>query len=799
MNEASSLPRRKRRLTTLLRFLWQQLRGIREATFPPLSVAHLPPMRDEVEIIRDRRGVPHIYARNETDLYATLGYLMAADRFTQLDLIRHLGAGRLTELIGNIRFPARSAVLPGRSLLDVDAFIRPLDFEDASKRDYERAAVRAQTVLEAFATGVNAALAAMNGIYPIDHLLLGPVYPWQPWDALLVARTCAFCVALAPLDVELVVDAVRGTVGDELARRLFPEAPWDEAPARVPGEIPEPEPPVHFDGVGSNNWAVAGGRSSSRKPLLANDPHVPFVPLPTFWYHAHLECPQYRIQGGVLPGCPVFPYGHNGFLAWGVTTAYRDAWDLFRIHRAADDPTKYRTATGWQTLHQHVERHTVRFGSDATIEWESCAHGIVYPGWKHHDGADLALRYVPSDCAAFFHGFLRLAEARTVAEHREALVEINFGPFDFNHIYAHVDGTIAWEPYGQLVTRTRSGLFVRDADDPLAEWKGMLPFSANPKIINPASGFVATANSFTDETQNQLISSRTHVEPPYRQRRIEAFLSRYDRHSIESFFALQSDIESDYGTMLRQVLCAVIAPRYALHDGTRGAAYETLRTWSGRFDTSEVAPSILAWWQRDLAEICFLSLLGPQAGRHFLRTRRAIPRLHRLLLDANDPLREPVESATKQSLEELMLRAFERTIERLEKAHGTDVRKWTWGRVHRIRLGLWLGELPLIGRWFRALEDSFPGDLYTVSPSIAFPIGHNLRAFVGATSRFVCDLARPDEAYFAHSSGPSAHPHSRYFASCTAEWRRFTYFKSALWQPHEIPDPVEHIVVPRSF
>lgn len=788
--------RPKRRLATLFRFLWQRVRREPLGTFPALTPRHLPAMRGQVEIVRDERGVPHIYATEEPDLYAALGYLMAADRFTLMDLIRHLGAGRLTELVGNLRFPAHSAVFPGRSLLDVDAFIRPLDFERASEQDYERAPARARAVLEAFSSGVNAALAAMEGIYPIDHLLLGPVHPWQPWDALLAARTCAFCVALAPLDVELAVDAVRGAVGDEMARRLFPEAPWAEAPQCIVGTAPEPELPMHLDGVGSNNWAVAGTRSASGHPILANDPHVPFFPLPTFWYHAHLECPQYRIQGGLLPGCPVFPYGHNGFLAWGVTTAYRDAWDLFRIHRAPDDPTRYRTATGWQTIRKHVERHTVRFGSDASIEWESCPHGIIYPGWKHHDGVDLALRYIGADAGAFFHGFLRLAEARTVGQHRDALEEINLGPFDFNHIYAHTDGTIAWEPYGQLVARNRSGLFVRDAQDPLADWNHLLPFSANPKIIDPASGFVATANSFTDEKQNHLLSSRTHVEPPYRQRRIEAFLSSSDRHSIESFFALQSDIGSDYGTVLRDVLCTALEPRYAHHEGTRGAAYKALRAWGGRYDTSEIAPSILAWWQRDLAEICFLSLLGPQAGRHFLRTRRAIPRLHRLLADPNDPLRAPVEQATKQTLAESMVRAFERTVERLEKAYGTDVTRWTWGRVQRIRLGLWLGELPFVGRWFRALDDGFPGDLYTVSPSVAFPLGQGLRALVGATSRFVCDLAKPEEAYFAHSSGPSGNPNSRYFASCTDDWRRFAYFKSALWQPHEIPDPVEHILVP---
>lgn len=752
-------------------------------------------MRGTVEIVRDARGVPHVYAHHEEDLYAALGYLMAADRFTLMDFLRHLGAGRLTELIGNLRFPANNAMLPGRSLFDVDAFVRPLEFEAASVRDYETAPPRVRSVLDAFASGVHAALSAMAGCYPIDHIAFGPVRPWHPADALLAARTCAFCVSLAPLDIELAVDAVRSAAGDDVARRLFPDAPWHEAPACVPGAVPQPEAPLHLEGIGSNNWAVASNRSASTKPILANDPHVPFFPLPTFWYHAHVECPAYRAQGGMLPGCPVFPFGHNGFFAWGVTTAYRDAWDLFRIHRLPENRQQYRTPTGVETIRQHRELHPVRLGRERVLEWESCPHGILYPGWKHHDGVDLALRYVPSDAGAFVHGFLRLLEARTVVEHRAALEDIHLGPFDFNHVYAHVGGTIAWEMYGQSPVRQRSGLFVRDAHDPTSTWEGFRPFSASPKSISPATGFVATANSFTDREQNWTISTPTHAEPPYRQQRIETFLAREDRQSVDTFAALQSDIGSDYGLPLRDLFCQLLAQRYAEHEGVRGRAYRALRQWSGRYETNAVGPSILAWMQRDLAELCCLPLLGSEAGRHFLRTRRAIPRIHRLLLDPHDPLRPDIERATRQPLETLVVRAFERTVQRLQRSFGDDVQSWTWGRIHRIRLGLWLAELPLIGRWFRALDDGFPGDLYTVNPSVAFPLGPSLRAFVGATSRFICDLAEPHVAYFAHTSGPSGDPTSVFFATLTPAWRRFEYFKSALWPPEDIPDPVERVVI----
>jgi len=787
--------RGKRRLATIARCAIGLIRGPRPRTFPTLSAENLPPMQGRVEIIRDARGIPHIYAEKEVDLYAALGFLQAADRFTQLDILRHFGAGRLTELIGNPRMPDRSSFFPGRRLGDLDAFVRPLNFEATSERDYETACARVRACLEAFAAGVNAALEAMNGVYPIDHVLFGAVYPWRPWDCLITARACALTVALAPLDVELAFDAVRAQLGDEAARDFFPEAPWSEAPVLHAGPVPEPELPIDTVSWGSNNWAVSAERSASGAPLFANDPHVPFIPLPTFWYHAHLECARYRVQGGVLPGCPAFLYGHNGSLAWGVTTAYRDAWDLFRVHRLPHDRTLYRTPRGVGRIEQHSERHTVRFGQDFVLAWESCEHGILYPGWKHHDGVDLALRYVGSDAGAFMEGALKLAEARSVEEHRVALEQMHLGPFDFNHVYAHRDGTIAWEPYGQLVRRKSSGLFVRDAHDPQAQWEGFLPFSESPKIRNPERGVIATANSFTDPEQNHRISSRTHVEPSYRQQRIERVLLANDRHNVASFMGLQSDVQSDYGLAVRDAICRVLAPRYEQQAGVRGSAFRALRSWNGNFDTTEVGPTILAFLVRDLTEVVLVRLLGEEVGKRYLRTRRGIPRMHRLLVDEQDPLRPRVESALGSSWEAILVSSFERTVQRLSAQCGPDPVSWTWGRVHRIRLGLWLAELPLVGRLFRVLDDSFPGDLYTVSPSVALVTKSGLRAFVGATSRFICDLSRPDEAYFAHTSGPSADPTTTYHGGLTRPWRNFEYFRSGLWQPHEIPDPAEKITI----
>lgn len=790
-----ALPR-KRRLAMLYRTVRGLLHGPRPVTFPGLTGANLPCMRGRVEILRDANGIPHIYAEHEPDLYAALGYLQGADRFALLDILRHLGAGRMCELIGNFALPKESEMFPGRRVSDLDGFVRPLDFEAQSERDYQSADTRARECLDAFSAGINAALRAMQGVYPPEYALLGPIRPWRPSEALLAARTCAFCVALAPLGVELAFDAVRGHLGDGATRRLYPDAPWEHVPASYqPRDGIEPEPPLHLTGTGSNNWAVSAARSVSGAPIFANDPHVPFLPLPTFWYHAHIECPRYRIQGGLMLGCPIFGFGHNGHLAWGITTAFRDAWDLYRVHRLADDAARYRTVDGQGTITAHREMRKVRFGREVVVQWESCEHGILYPGWKHHDGVDLALRYAPADAGRFFAGYLALAEATTVAGHRAALEQINDGPFDFNHIYAHKGGHIAWEPYGRLPRRRHDGLFVRDAHDPDAQWDGFLPFSENPKIINPERGYVCSANSENDAESFHRLTTRVHVEPPHRHRRIATTLAAHHTHSVETFAAMQRDVGSDYGVPLRDALIALLAPCAGRTD-TVGTAYRTLAAWDGRFPAESSAAPLFSLTQRELGPRCFVPLLGQDAGRHYLNTRRGTARLQRLLLDPADPLRGDIERATGASLSSLTQAAFEAAVRNVTEICGPSPAEWVWGKFQRLRLGTLPGEIPLLGRWFRVADAPFPGDVYTVSPAVTVPMRGQMRAFVGATSRFICDLARPEEALFAHTSGPSGDVGSSFYGSLTQPWLRFEYFRSALWKPADVPQVVERLLIP---
>lgn len=760
-------------------------------TFPALTAANLPPMRGAVEILRDANGVAHVYADDEGDRYRAAGWLQGADRFFFLDVIRHLGAGRLCEFIGDLAVPKGVAMAGGARIADLDGFLLPLGFEAQSRADAARLDPHAAGLLEAFAEGVNAALHAMRGVYPPEYLLVGAPRAWTAADCLLNGRTCAFVVALTGFENERTFDAVRGTVGDALARRLYPEAPWEQVPTsyRVGEGDDAPEPPLHGVAAGSNNWAVAGSRSASGAPLVANDPHVPFVPLPTFWHHLHLAGGDRHVQGGMFPGFPAFGFGHNGHLAWGCTTGFRDAFDVYRVHRLPDDATRYRTEHGSGAITRHREERRARLGRRVLHEWESCAHGVLYPGWAHHDGTALAVRAVPSDLANLFRGYLGLAAARTVEDFRAGLALCHDGPFDFNLVYGHRDGSIGWELFGRTPRRRGDGLFVRDAHDPAGQWDGWVPFEAMPKQRDPARAFVATANSMTDAAQCTIAFTATHCEPRYRTGRIEQVLAAGAAHDAASFRALQADVTGDYAPALRDALVDAVGAIQGNEVAVRALA--VLRAWDGTFPADSAGALLFALMQQDLPRRLFVPLLGAKLGPRFANGRRAMPRMHRLLLDAADPLRADIERAAGRPIDGLVRDAFFAVVVRCAAAQGADPVRWRWGAVQRVRLATPLGFLPGIGRRFVALDADFPGDEYTVNPSRGIPLRGRLYAFVGATSRFICDLATPDEALFAHSAGPSADFRSTFFRTGAESWQRFEYYRSALWPADQVPDVVE--------
>ncbi|CBL46815.1 Putative penicillin amidase, Peptidase S45 [gamma proteobacterium HdN1] len=785
--------------------------GAKPATYRPLfDATRLSALAGRLEIVRDANGVAHLYAEHDLDLFAALGFLQGCERGLHLEFLRHLARGRLGEWLTGARLPSWWPRLSGFSLIDVDRFVRPLGFEGEARAALARIPSVERHYLSAFARGVNDAW--RGELYGPEQVLFAKTQPWRAEDCLLAARASAFIIALLPLENELTFNRIRGEQGDALARLLYPDAPWDAAPPRVSdGAAPSvqeraggggalsdndgPELPLEPLPMGSNNWAVAGSRTQSGKPLLANDPHVPLLPAPTFWQHVHLKSPTLNVQGGMYPGFPAFGFGHNAQLAWGVTTAFRDAWDLFRIERLPGAPSRYRIPAGVGELVSHKEVLYGRWSAKESVEWESCAHGVVYPHWKSAMGGEVALKYAECDHVAHFSGHLALMRAKTTEALDAALASINEGPFDFNVVHAHHEGRIGWSVVGKLPKRMQDGLFERDAKDKNAQWDGYLPFSENPAQIQPECGFVGTANSVTDAAQHARLCTPVHCEAEYRQQRIVGWLSQGKQLSVLDMQRMQADVGADFSEPLRDVLCANLE---AYHAGTRlqQDAVRALRDWDGVFDVDSVGASVFSFLRRRIASDIFAELLPEKIAFRFGHGQRAIPRLDRLLLDDQDDLRGYLEAKTGLTLSRWIRVSFEKMLAEMASQFGGVVATWRWGRIQVLRIAAAAGELVPAAHAFTALEVGFPGENNTLSPAISMPLNNGgLRVLNGASSRFICDLSAPHGAWFAHCCGPSADPDTPYFRGLAQQWADFRWFWSGLWPADEVPDVLERVVV----
>lgn len=793
----------KRRLAMLRDVIARLLAWTPQQRLPDLDGSALRRVYGRLEYARDRHGMTHLYAEREADLYTALGYLQAQERFVVIDLLRHLGAARLSEVIGDLSLGQSGKQRLGlASILALDTFIRPLDFAAEARRDFRRLSLRAQKNLEAFSAGVNDALVAWQGVYPPEYLLLGRVEPWQPEDCLVCARTGAFLLSLPTLETELTLESIRRTAGDELARLLYPEAPWQQCPSRgapaahaMDGHIPSFPVPL-----GSNAWAVAGALSRSGAPLLANDPHVPLVPAPSYWQLVHMECPEYRVQGGMFPGFPGLGFGHNGAIAWGISAAFRDAWDLYAISRMTEDAGHYSGANDQrEPLHKRSAVLRTRWGRERLIEWERCIHGIVRPQWREDDGSEWALQYVDADLASFMEGYLALFAAQTPTDTEAALSQLNEGPFDFNFVYAHKDGHIAWEYLGKLPRRTGDGVFVRCAQDDDAGWQGYLDFDDNPRLRNPDCGWVVTANSTTDPRQCERIGSAVHLEPAHRQRRIATLLQARAEHDWQSMADIQADLQADYLLPAVARVCEALR-RFPNQSGVLAAGLHCLGTWDGQFRLDSTGAAVFHCVRTALAGRVWPALLPAAVAQRFAHSIRAMPRLERWLADPDDPMHEYLQRVTGDSLDRWIQTSFESAMAVLVKHVGADPQGWRWDRLQYVRLGSLFAELPGVGHRWQILTAPYPGDLHTVSATVSLPDGARLRTFAGASSRFICDLGEPDAAWFAQSTGPSADPSSIWFQANSTDWLGFRYFKSALWPADRIPDVLERvIIIPTEF
>ena len=726
-----------------------------------------------VEVLRDREGVPHVFAASERDGWFAMGYVHAQDRLWQLEFQRRVAQGRLAEFLGERAY-------------DTDRLMRTLGLAAMAERIVARLDADTREQLDAYAAGINAYLAT-DPLLPVEFQVfrMRPE-PWKAADSMGWLLVMAWDLS-GNWRAELGRLRYAAALGRERTEQFLPpypgEAPWplpDFAPlyaelAPVSNALLALSPGSE-QAIGSNNWVVDGRRSETGKPLLANDPHLG-LQAPALWYLAHLATPNGNVVGGTLPGIPFVILGHNDRVAWSMTTTNSDTQDLFVERIAPDDPESYLTPEGRAKF--TVREEAIRVGGEVRhIRVRSTRHGPVISDVVKAVGAAapaghvmaLAWAALAEDNAVLRAG-LRVNRARSGAELVEALRD--FHAPHHNVVYADVDGHIGFVAPSRVPVRGADNEAMGRVPVPgwvaRYDWQGFLPYDELPASKDPAAGRIVTANhKITPPGYRPFIS--VDWFPPYRADRIDALLTAQPRHSLASFARLQADTRSALAAAL---LPAALAAQPRTEEGREAQAL--LRGWAGEMTAGSAAPLVFAAWYRELTRMVYADELGELfADSWELRAPFMIavlggdPAYERWCDDVRTPARETC--ATLSAL------AFDAAAKDLARRFG-ERSGWRWGAAHPAASDHRpFGFFPFVARFFNVTPET-PGDTYSVNVG-HFTIRDEARPFANrhaASLRAIYDLADLDRSLFMQSTGQSGNVLSPWYANLAQRWATVEY------------------------
>ncbi|MCC6590720.1 MAG: penicillin acylase family protein [Bryobacterales bacterium] len=705
-----------------------------------------------VEILRDKWGIPHIYAQTQQDLFFAQGWITAKDRLFQLDLWRRVGTGKLAEVLGP-------------EALNRDRIARLVRFRGDWNAEWQSYSPDAKEIATAFTSGINAYIKSLDGKRPLEFRIAGfDPGLWAPEDVtariagLLMIRNIAREVQRAQdierfgldtvqkflppdpfvkieiphgLDLRGITATLLADYNDAIGTvRLRPQSPRAQV-------FEDPDPVLS---IGSNNWVVSGAKSATGKPLLANDPHRPIL-IPSLRKTVHLVGPGWNAIGAGEPALPGIALGHNEEVGFGFTIVGIDQGDLYVEKLNPNNPDEYLYRGQWRKM-EVVEEPIKVAGSAAARKMglRYTMHGpVIAEDLGRHRA--YALKWVGSEPgSAGYLPALRLARARNWDEFQSAATYYKI-PSE-NLVYADRAGNIGWIAAGQAPIRKNwTGLLPVPGDTGEYEWSGFLPGSENPRKFNPAEGFIATANHkiLPENYRHQLAYEWA---APFRFGRIDEVLKAKEKFSLEDLQQLQQDVLSLPARRFQKIL-----KNWHPADGElSGAEREILNRilgWDTRLRTDSTEALIFEIWAGKLHGTVFGPALGTRAE------------LGTVLLNLE-----------QRPNPEALLRALRYAVTDLTNQYGSEIAEWKWGKLHTVTF-----RHPLDRKEFNVGPIARPGDGNTVNSTS----GPAYRQTAGASYRQILDVGDWDRSVTTNVPGESGDPNSPFYSNLAKEWSEGRY------------------------
>jgi penicillin G amidase len=706
-----------------------------------LSVAGL---SSPVTVRRDRYGIPHVRAESDLDAFFALGFCQAQDRSFQLEMLLRASRGTLAELVGE-------------EGLAVDRPSRRIGFARAARAQLAALGERERAALEAYAAGVNAGRRRPHEL----ALLRRAPTPWTAADALGALGLVSLGLA-GNWDMELGRLRVLELDGPEALRAVDPSYPSWLAVTAPPGHPAGTAADrlaqdvsalaTVVGGGGSNNWALAGSRTASGRPLVANDPHLSPT-LPAFWYLVHLSTPEWEVAGASVVGAPGAAVGHNDVVAWGVTNSGADVVDLYLVEDGSESDND-----GIQVMEEVI---SVRGERDVVERVVVTPRGpVVSPSDGESPAIAMRATYLEEVPLA---GILDAPRARSWAQLRDAFADWPGAPL--NLVGADAEGTIGWKVVGAVPRRPESvsGLMPQPASAP--EWEGLIPFAEMPGLEAPAEGFVATANNKpVPDGAGPWIGA--DWMDGYRVQRISEALTEREDWDVESVLALQRDVRSLPWRDMRESVLG--APR---EDPAARRAAELLEGWDGEMAPDSVPAALFSLFVADLARRA-AAARAPRSVEWALGRGSSpiVPWTYVGLRQTGHLarlLRERPEGWFEDGWDAAVAASLAAAVAQLDASGAA-----TWGALRTLTLRHPLGGRPPFQRAFNLGPIPYGGDTNTVAQASNPPLDPTGDPLYVATLRIVMDVGDWDSSRVALAGGQSGNPLSPHYRDLFDHWRR---------------------------
>ncbi|WP_421925088.1 penicillin acylase family protein [Lysinibacillus capsici] len=724
----------------------------------------------DVTVTRDEKGVPHIFAKTDADLYRAQGYVQAQDRLFQMDLARRQASGRLSEIIGE-------------ATINTDKHFRTFSLRDAAEKSLAAYDDESKQVLEWYAEGVNAfiAQAKESNTLSYEFALLG--YEPEEWtvvDSLTIGKYMAYDLGGNWNTLAFRHWALQN-FDEEKAKELFIKYPENASaiieaniqnPVAVAGQFSAEMLPNEFNG--SNNWVVSGDKTKSGMPILADDPHLG-LSTPSIWYQMHLQSPQQNVSGVIFAGIPGIILGHNDEIAWGVTNVGPDVQDLYIEIPNPDNPTQFRYDGKWEQAEVRDESIKVKDGETVDFEVVVTRHGPIMTDLAFKDTeptAQFSMQWTALQPTAELRAVLGFNKAKTWGDFEKALEDFKAPAQNF--VFASKDGTIAYKANGQIPIRKQGeGQLPVPGDSSDYGWEGFIPWDELPTLVNPKEGFIATAN-------NQVIGEDYpyHITDfwaqPYRFERIKEVLEANDAITVEDMMALQMDQHNLYAREFLPDLLTSLKEKD--QDGKYAEIMAMLEKWDMVDAKESGAPLVFHTLMIKLQEVLFKDqmpedMYGIMYGKFNITDQ---------LLRTAYSGEKSIWIEEQGGIDETIYKAFELTIAQLEDQFGKNSSKWQWGDYHQLTFDHTLGSAsPILAAYFNAKKVPIGGSKVTVQAAdndLAGNVDH------GASWRFVVDVGDLSSAYHIVGPGQSGHVKSDWYQDQVLDWANGDYHQTFIKQ-----------------